>query len=213
MTELNEIFSDKQIKHYQEMDLANDISLATLEFLFTQGYTAQNLNGELKLLEKDWTKEQNYMFWFKLKSNLKNRLQILLNTVKYYGLKKKPDDLLGGTFKDLPERSGLDDLLDGQFQNITETTLRREIEKMIEEDRYDKLMMLQDKIMFDCCSMSIGKWMDEHNEKPRFEGNPKGLQYRLAFFNLLMEYQNKMSGGDEIVCEQVWKRKDFENGK
>ena len=208
MTELNEIFSERTLKHYQEMDMANDISLATLEFLFTQRYTAHSLNGELKLLEKDWTKEQNYMFWFKLKSNLKNRLQILLNSVKYYGLKKKPDDLLGDTFEDVPEISrNNDDLLDDRFQNITEKTLRREIEKMIEEDRYDKLMMLQDKVMFDCCAMSIGKWMDEHNEKPRFEGNPKGLQYRLAFFNLLMEYQNKMSGGQELETEVIIKRK------
>ena len=208
MKNQKDFFSDEDIKHYNDLNLADEFAQVTLEFIFMQKLTAQNINEEIKELMKYRSKEQIYMFWYQIKKNLNKRLKVLINSVPLYGLEKKPDDLMEEFLLDVPAIfSNSECLLDDRFQNIPEKTIRREIEKMIESDRYDQLMMLQDKVMFDCCAMSIGKWMDEHNEKPKFEGNPKGLQYRLAFFNLLMEYQNKMSGGEELVTEVSIKKK------
>ena len=214
MTIHNDFFTDEDIKHYNDLNLADEFAQATLEFVFMQKLTSQNINEEIKELMKHRSKEQVFMFWYQIKKNLNKRLKVLINSVPQYGLEKKSEDLMEEFLLDVPVTFGdNDDLLENRFQNVTEITLRREIEKMIEEDRYEDLMMILDKVMWRCSAMGSGKFLDDHNQKPQFKGDPKGLEYNLAFFNLLTEYQNKMSDGDEVVCEQVWKRKDFENGK
>ena len=208
MTLQDEIFSKEQLKKFQEMKLADEFSKVTLEFIFTQGYSQEEINTEIKSFTKDWTKEQSFMFWYSVKANLKKRLQILISSVKYYGHRKEPEDLLENTFKDVTEISGNnDDLLDDRFQNITEKTLRTEIENMIDEDRYEDIAMIQDRVFFRVCAQSLNKFMEDEKRLPQFIGTKYGLEHNLAFFRLLMDYQNKMSGGQELETEVIVKRK------
>lgn len=204
MSELNEIFSKEQMKHFQEMALADEFAKVTLEFMFTQGYSGEEKNMEIKSFTNCWTKEQNFMFWYSVKSNLKERLQVLINSVPPYGLGKKPEDLL----KDVPELSGKnEDLLNERFSNVTEKTIRSEIERMIEEDRYEDIAMIQDRVFFRVCAQSLNKFMEDEKRLPQFVGTKYGLEHNLAFFRLLMEFQNKMSRNQELETEVVIKRK------
>ena len=208
MKNQKDIFSEEDIKHYNDLNLADEFAQATLEFIFMQKLTSQNINEEIKELMKYRSKEQIYMFWYQIIKNLNKRLKVLINSVPLYGLEKKPDDLMEEFLLDVPALfSNSECLLDDRFQNIPEKSIRREIEKMIEEDRYDDLEILQERVMFRCCALSSGKFIDENNSSPEFKGDPKGLQYNLAFFNLLMQYQNKMSGGDELVTGVSIKKK------